>query len=291
MAEPVSIRSERLTALISPFGAELTSLIDDEDRQLMSDGDPAYWTGHAPLLFPIVGRLSGDTLRLDATCFEMEKHGFARKTAFDLIESRPDMAQFRLIDSAATRAQYPFSFQLDVVFTVQDLSLHMSVTVHNPANTDLPFSFGFHPAFAWPLPFGGARTDHQICFAHEEPEPLRAINGSGLITGYVPSPVNGRTFMLKDGLFECDALVWDKIASHGLSYGVPGRPRLAIEFPDTDYLGIWTKPGAAFVCIEPWAGIADDAGFIGSFTEKRGVEILSPKMSRRFQMKVSIEDT
>ncbi len=255
----------------------------------MSDGDPAYWSGRAPLLFPIVGRLNEDRLRLGGTNYTMLKHGFARKSDFTLIEQSGDAVRFRLTDSTETRAQYPFAFELDAHFCVDDKTLHMSVTVRNTGDTDLPFSFGYHPAFAWPVPGGGARADHQMHFEADEPAALSRLTLDGLIKpDLVPSPVNGDKLALADSLFEHDALIWKTLSSRRLGYGAAGYTSLDITFPDSDWLGIWTKPGAGFVCIEPWAGSADDDGYSGDFTDKPGVMRLAPEQERQFRMDVTL---
>ena len=165
----------------------------------------------------------------------------------------------------------------------------MRVTIANTGEVPLPASFGFHPAFAWPLPGGAERADHRIEFERDEPAMLRAITQGGLI-GHTakPSPVVGRGFALTDALFANDALVWTELASRRLRYGVPGAASLDIAFPDTTMLGIWTKSGARFVCIEPWAGHADPAGYDGDFRVKPGVFTVAPGMARHFAMTVTV---
>ena len=115
----VEITSGTLTAAINPLGAELTHLRDAEDRELMTDADPAFWTGHAPILFPIVGALNGDTYRIDGQAFHLPKHGFARRSLFECVEQASDRVRFRLTDSDATRAVYPFAFALEIAFAVE----------------------------------------------------------------------------------------------------------------------------------------------------------------------------
>lgn len=153
----VTIASEELTARINPLGAELWSLTDAAGAEYMTDADPAFWSGHAPFLFPIVGALSGDTLRLDGREFSMPKHGFARRSAFAPVHAEGAEARFRLTDSPATREVYPFGFVLEVAYRIDGMTLHTEVSVFNPNAEALPFSFGFHPAFAWPLPGGFPR--------------------------------------------------------------------------------------------------------------------------------------
>ncbi|WP_439484695.1 aldose 1-epimerase family protein [Blastomonas fulva] len=290
MADLVSLRSDTLTASIAPLGAELWSLADAQGRQLMTDADPAFWTGRAPLLFPIVGALAGDAYRLGDRTFSMAKHGFARRSEFALIEADGAHALFRLEASEATRAQYPFEFRLDMGFALKGATLAMTATVSNQGDVPMPFSFGYHPAFAWPLPFGGAAEDHRVVFERDEPAPIRRLDlATGLILPETqPSPVVGNIYAPTHSDFEADALIWDQLASRSLIYGVPGQPRLRIDFPDTPMLGIWQKPGARYLCIEPWAGIADPLGFAGDFSEKPGVMILAANAQQRLRMDVTL---
>jgi galactose mutarotase-like enzyme len=284
----IEIASTRLTARIDPFGAELQSLTDTRGREHMSSGDPAFWMGRAPLLFPIIGRLNDDTLRVDSKSHTLEKHGFARCSRFEIVSHDVGSATFRLSDSAATRAMYPFQFELEAHFALTELTMAMTMTVNNPGDTALPASFGYHPAFAWPLP-GSVRAAHEIIFECDEPEPLRRITPEGLIgRDSKRSPVTGNRFTLTDNLFANDALVWTDLNSRRLTYGVADGAHLDIGFPDTQHLGIWTKPGAAFICIEPWAGHADPEDYAGEFRDKPGVIEIAPGASRCFRMDVTV---
>ena len=289
MADLVRIGSGALSAAINPFGAELTHLTDAAGRELMTDADPAFWKGHAPLLFPIVGRLNGDEYRLDGQSYAMPKHGLARRLPFEVVEAAADRATFRLTDSASTRAAYPFAFALEMAFAVEDVTLTMTASVTNADTRDMPASFGFHPAFAWPLPYNAARADHRIDFAQDEPGTLRAITPDGLIgPDEKPSPVEARMLHLRDSLFEHDALVWAPVESRALRYGAGERfPSLDIAY-DAGMLGVWTKPGAAYVCIEPWHGFADPEGFAGEIWDKPGIERLAPGERRDYMMRVTL---
>jgi len=286
----ISISSGQLTAQINPFGAELTSLIDDQGREMMSDGDPAFWAGKAPLLFPIVGQLRHDEYRLGGKTYVMEKHGFARRSDFILREHGDNKAVFTLCSNDVTHSQYPFDFKLKIIFEVQGLTLFMTAEISNKGDDDMPFSFGYHPAFVWPLPYGDG--EHQIIFDKDEPAPIRRIGiEPGLIepTRY-DSLVDGNILTPTFEHFENDAIIWDDLNSRRLTWGVEGKTHLCIEFPDTPWLGIWQKPQAKFLCIEPWAGMADPVGFEGDFTEKPGVMILPPDKSHSFRMNVRLKE-
>ena len=64
--------------------------------------------------------------------------------------------------------------------------------------------------------------------------------------------------------------------SEGLEFGERTGEQLRVEwlgFPD---LGIWTKPGAGYLCIEPWLGHADPVDASGEIFEKPGIATLPP---------------
>ena len=285
----IRIGNDRLTAAIDPFGAELSHLADADGRELMTDADPAFWTGRAPILFPVIGVTNGGVIRVDGRDHAMAKHGFARHSRFDIVSAGAAAARFALGDSEETRASYPFAFRLEIGFRLDGATLHVEADVANRGDRPMPAQFGFHPAFAWPLPFGGPRADHRIVFDADEPALLREIAPDGLIAAETrPSPLDGRTLLLADALFEHDALVWDPVVSQGVTYRADTGPRLRVEFPDTPRLGIWTKPGARFVCIEPWHGIADPEGFSGDFRAKPGVFEVAPGEAKRIAMSVTL---
>ena len=289
MADWIRIAGHGLSAAINPLGAELSSLTDAAGRELMTDADPRWWTGRAPILFPVVGKPFEETIRVGGTAYPMKQHGFARRRLFEVMEAGPSRAVFALSDDEETRESYPFVFRLTLAFEIAGASLSIVAMVENPSDTPLPASFGFHPAFAWPLPYGAPRGDHRIVFDADEPEPLRVLDAHGQIaTGERPSPLDGRTLHLADDLFEDDALIWDDVRSSSVRYGAADGPQLEVAFPDTPMLGIWTKPGANYICIEPWHGIADPTGYTGEFRDKPGVFEVAPREAKRIEMRISL---
>ncbi|MFZ3482667.1 aldose 1-epimerase family protein [Sphingomonas sp. 3-13AW] len=288
MADRVEIGNGILTAAIDPLGAELVSLRDAQGRELMTNADPAYWTGHAPILFPIVGRLAGDRYRLDGRDYALPQHGFARRRTFTLAEQSAERVRFRLEDDAESRAVYPRAFALDVTHALEGATLTTTVTVTNRDTCDLPASIGFHHAFAWPLPYGRPRDAHRITFETPEPATLASIEDGLIAPAPRPSPLQGCVLPLSDDLFTEDALVWRQLKSQSLRYDAGEGPALQIGFPDTPMLGIWTKPGAAFICVEPWHGIADPVGFDGEIWDKPGMMRVAPGASRSAVMSVTL---
>jgi galactose mutarotase-like enzyme len=101
--------------------------------------------------------------------------------------------------------------------------------------------------------------------------------------------VQGRTLALRDDLFKADALVFDRLRSRSVEYGAHGGASLRVEFPDMPHLGVWTKPGAGFICIEPWQGHADPQDFAGDFSDKPGIVSIQPGETRRFAITITVK--
>jgi galactose mutarotase-like enzyme len=290
MTDTIRIATVAMSAEFSTLGAEMRVLRDEAGRDLLSDGPPKYWTGRAPFLFPIVGAVNRDTIHIDGAAYPMDKHGFARKSIFAVVDQQPDRATFRLEADDATRAHYPFDFRLDIHVAIVDATLTTEAVLTNPGDGPLPASFGFHPAFRWPLPWGGDRADHRLVFAEAEPAPIRRIDTK---TGLVfpdprPTPIEGDTLAPRDDLFVEDALIFDRLNSRKLRFGVPGNRGLEVDFTDMPLLGVWTKPGAPFLCIEPWQGLADPVGYDGDYRAKPYVVEIAPGAERHFTMAITL---
>jgi len=275
-------------AEIDPQGAQLSTLRDGT-LDLLWDGNPALWTGRAPILFPIVGALVGGSYRLGTETYHLSRHGFARGKAFSIVNTTPSSALFRLSVDDATLQAYPFHFELDVQFAIDDATLSVTTTVRNKGNEPMPASVGYHPGFRWPLPYGQPRASHFIEFEADEPEPVRRIGTDGLLTATPqPTPVAGRRLALADSLFKDDVLIFDRLKSRAVTYGSDAGPGLRVSFPDAPYLGVWTKPGAPFICIEPWHGITDPQGFTGDFKDKPGVFVVAAGESLSTTMDIAL---
>src|SRR5581483_282697 len=265
----IPLSSAELQAQINPLGAQLSILRDAQARDLLWDGDPAVWNGRAPVLFPIVGELAGGKYRVAGETYHLSRHGFARGKVFEVVAATGSTALFRLRADESTLPVYPFQFELDVRFALSGATLSVTMYVRNIGAEQLAASVGYHPAFRWPLPYGRERAAHFVEFASEEPAPIRRLNAIGLVAPQAhPTPVSGRRLALADALFENDAILFDQLNSRSVTYGADEGPRIRVDFPDSPFLGVWTKPGAQFICIEPWHGIADPEGFAGEFTAK-----------------------
>jgi len=282
MTDAVTIRQGRLTARIEAKGAQLTSLTQD-GAERMWQADPTVWAWHAPNLFPIVGGLKGDRLLHKGESYTLPSHGFLRHTVCDLTASSDAACTWRLTDSEATLAVYPFRFELEIAYAIEADALIGQFTLANPGDEPLIASLGIHPAFQWPLEPGRAREDYRLRFERAETTPIRRVSGKLIASDSEPTPIHGRELDLRDALFENDAVILDRPASRAVTYGAPGGPAIAMEWQDFPHLGIWTKPGAPFLCIEPWQGHASPLGFDGEFKDKPRTVSLAPGAKRQWR--------
>jgi galactose mutarotase-like enzyme len=285
----IRLHSNSFTAEIDPQGAQLSVLRDAAGRDLLWHGDPDVWKGRAPILFPIVGALNDGHYNWHGQRFALPRHGFARDRRFAVVKCNPHEAVFRQTADADTRKAYPFAFELDVEFRIEGCHLTIMASVHNTGAAPLPASLGFHPALCWPLPYGAARGEHHIEFEQDEPAPIRRLDAQGLLTSSPQAtPVRGRRLPLDDALFTDDVIIFDRLRSSGLTYGAATGPRIGMSFSEPTHLGLWTRPGAGFLCIEPWRGVADPVGFEGEFDRKPGVFLVPPGASQSLTMRIEV---
>lgn len=274
-----TITDGRIVAVIKAEGAELRSLRDIFGAEYIWQAGPA-WPRSAPVLFPIVGRLKGDHLRHAGEFYRLNQHGFARDLTFDWVSRTPGACCLSLVDSDKTRAMYPFAFRLDLTYAIADGALAMTFDVTNTGVEHLPASFGAHPAFNWPLHSGTSQEAYTLTFAQNEPAPVRRLSEGLLRPEPFPTPIEGRVLKLGENLFAADAIIMDHVASSRVRFSAPTGPGLELSWEGFRELGIWMKPGAPFLCIEPWLGTASPIDFDGPFIEKPGIVIISPGEGR-----------
>ncbi|GAA4499967.1 aldose 1-epimerase family protein [Hymenobacter ginsengisoli] len=280
---------------ISTHGAELTSFVDlASGREYLWQADPAQWARHAPLLFPIVGKLPENTYLLHDQPLNLPQHGFARDQEFTVIEHDAASLTFQLMANPSTKAEYPFEFELRVRYELRGRVLTVGWHVRNPAAAghDLLFSIGAHPAFNCPLQpeIGEQFSDYAFHFDHPVTLP-RQLLSSGLRSGETaPVLENQAALPLSYELFKDDALVFSHFDFTRITLQKADKtgPFVRMQFNGFPYLGLWTKgPGANFVCIEPWHGVASPVGPPQELSEKEGILTLAP--SQMFDASYTIE--
>lgn len=272
MSEIIKISNGNLTAAINTFGAELVSLKKDEFENIW-DGNPEVWDGHAPILFPICGKLRDGKYIYCGKEYPMGDHGFARRSDFSLEEKSETSATFLLKSSEKTLKVYPFNFEFRAKFTLADKSLITEYAITNTGDKEMYFSVGSHEAYSCPEGI----EEYSLVFDAEENLENSLLTGPFLnhqrdhfgITSELP---------LKYEYFpERDTLIFEKLKTRKVTllHRPTGR-KVAVDFTGSDKLLIWTMEGAKFLCIEPWCGLPDFVDTNYDLTQKAGIITILP---------------
>lgn len=287
MMDRYTLSNGYLSATVRADGAELCSLRDSEGTELLWQAGPE-WPRHAPVLFPIVGRLKDDTLQHQGRTYRLTQHGFARDRRFAWLSRSATACKLVLHDDPDTRAVYPFAFRLEVAYALDDDALSWTMTVSNPGRERLPCALGAHPAFAWPLAAGIEKTAHLLEFPDAEPAPIRRVVNGLLDPAPHPTPVTGSRLALDPALFEADAVIFDTLDSSSVRYTAPGAEAIELAWEGFRELGVWQRVGADFLCIEPWHGMASPADWTGPFVEKPGLMLIPPGDQRSCSLRIRL---
>lgn len=288
MTDTTLLSNTHLTARISDLGAELQALAPVGGPDLLWHGDPAHWGGRSPVLFPIVGRAEEDRIAVNGREGRMAQHGFARRSRFTRVAADADFCRHALTASDDSRAAYPFDFRLELTHALDGASLSVTAEVTNLDAVPLPFGLGFHPAFRWPLPGAEGRPHHIRLDNGAEPA-LARLQGGLMNDARLPSPFRAGAWAVDPAMFDDDAMIFPEGAGDGLRYTAPGAPGLRFAFSGLPNLALWSKPGAPFLCIEPWHGMAAAAGAGPEIAARPWSISLPPGESRSFGWRVTVE--
>ena len=269
-----SLKSDKLEIKVSTLGAELQSIKGADGFEYLWQGDPQYWDGRSPILFPIVGGLPGGKYSWKGVTYEMGSHGFARKSEFDLAKQTEDTLELKLSDSEETRKQYPFAFDFYVIYTVRGNTVSEGFRVVNKNAETMPFSVGGHPAFNCPMDEGKDYGDYTITFEKTETA-VRYIKADKALTGEtLPFLENESKKQLSHEWFKRDAVILKGIQSHWAELSAGGRS-VRVDFAGFPDFGIWSCVNdGPYVCLEPWYGIDSFHTDSGKLEEKYGIQFL-----------------
>ncbi len=263
----ITISNEYLTAEISAKGAELQSIKKD-GRECLWNGDPSVWSGRAPLLFPVCGALKDDKFVFDGKEYTLPRHGFARQSVFETELAESQRAVFLLRSNAETLAVYPFDFELRVIYTLDKSKINIEYIVKNLSKGEMYFSIGSHEAYSCP----GGIESYSVIFDQNEDLIANRLDGGLVGSKTIDLGQNTKELPLKCEYFEEDSLNFLKLNSRKvvLKNRNTGE-EVSVEFPGAEYFLIWQKPGAEYICLEPWCGIADFTDSDCDITKKRGI--------------------
>ena len=273
------------SAAADTAGAQLVSLRDAEGCEYLWQGDPKYWSGQAPILFPIVGSLRNNRTVVRGKNYDMLRHGFARRMKFERATSSGNSVSYFLKSNEETKKQYPFDFEFTVFYRFRKRTLSVGFTVRNTGSETMPCAVGGHPAFNCPLEKGERFEDYDVVFSREETVSCPRLEPE---TGLLD--LNNRTPLLREqsvlpmrhGLFAGDALVFESLRSNSVSLRNRNTGHgVRLGFADFPFLGIWSAANdAPFVALEPWTGCATATDESDDLFQKRAMTLLEPGQSR-----------
>ena len=268
-----TIENDNLKVSVKDLGCELCSIYSKQNgKEYLWQGDESVWSGQSPILFPIIGRLLDDKYRLNGVEYDMPKHGFARRMMWQFVCQDENSLCFRLLSTEETLKVYPFKFDLTVIFTLHNNSLSVTHLVSNNNDTTMYFSIGAHPAF-------NCEIGDKLVFDKKETLYCEKIDlEKSLLLGDKSAYLNDETdIVITKDIFNEDALILSGMESKYITLKSDKHSSsVRFYFGNAPYLGIWAKPGASYVCIEPWEGINDSVEKADDFSQKRGIIDLSP---------------
>ena len=290
----ITLKNGNMTAVVTTHGAELIELKDERGISYIWNGNPEYWPGRNPILFPIVGNLKNGQIQMDGQTYLMNRHGFARDCEFEVADQGEDYVVFELKSNEETRKLYPRDFVFQVKHFIEDNGFTTAFYVKNTDSKMMPFCVGAHTAFNCPIGGEGSLEDYEIRFDEEETAYNILLNAQGCIAG----PAD--TFMLDhtkhmplhyDVFAELDTIIFKDLNSKGVSLcHRESNHGIYMDFKGFPMMAFWTKgkERAPYVCIEPWHGCAALENESGKFEDKEACIHLESGKSIELSYKVTL---
>lgn len=287
--ETYTIQNDYLKIIVSTAGAEIISIIDSSDNELIWQADPNIWGRHAPVLFPIVGRLNDDHYYYQEKKYDMSQHGFARDRTFSVDLANDNKLILELVDDEETLKIYPFHFQLQVIYQLVKDTLQISYVVNNRSQSEpMYFSIGAHPGFSVPFESGLNYQDYHVSLTPQVTRPRITLRENNIDLSQ-EKRVDDQDFDLDHQVFVDDALIYSFSEPTVVTISNNKDQRtINLDTGNARFVGIWSQypEEGNFVCIEPWWGIADKIDTDHQLTHKYGINELDP--TEKFEAYYSI---
>ena len=283
----IVLKSDQLYVEFQTLGGALSSIKDKEGVEYLWQGDPTYWSGQAPVLFPICGSVRNDTVLYDKEDGSQKegkipRHGLVRKKEFTLVEQTDNSVTFAIEDDEEMYANYPYHFRLEITYTVTGKTIHTQYKIYNKeAEKSMPYFIGGHPGFNCPLLDGEVYEDYYLEF--EKPE-----------TCTVPKPFpetgmldlkdrnswlnNQKEIDLNYDFFSYDAVTLDELESRTVALRSRKHDKgLKLHFKEFPNLIVWsTLNKGPFIALEPWSGLSTSIKEGDRLEDKKDVKIIKP---------------
>lgn len=288
------LKNDKAFVRFDTLGGGIVSIQDSKGLEYLWQGDPEYWSGQAPVMFPICGSLRDKKAYVgDGLTCNMERHGLVRKLEFTYAGQTEDTITFSICSNEELKSRFPYDFELQITYILKEKTLTTSYKVINLNPVPMPYFIGGHPGFNCPLQPGEDFEDYVIEF--EQPETAlcpESVPATGLVNvDNRLALLDGESVLpLKHSYFSVDALIFDQLKSRSVKLVNPATGKgVRMAFSGFDYFILWSSPNnGPFAALEPWTGISTCNDESDVFEEKRGVKILAPNQSEILSFDITI---
>lgn len=232
----------------------------DKDFEYMWQGDPEYWKGRNPILFPHVLAPKNKVLNIGGKDYKVGNHGFLRRSEFKLDRKSDDELQFSFQSNEDTLKEYPFDFEIKVIYKLVDNKVFINYEIINNNDQEMPFGFGLHPAFNCPIDPDRKFNDYQVKFNKDE-------NNIEILDGVLK--LNRALFKKFPTYYIYD------LRSDSLEYG-DGENSVKMNFDKFCMFGLWTceDKSADYICLEPWLHEIEYEDISTPFEKRDGIRFI-----------------
>ena len=285
-----TIKNDSLTVEINTMGAELTSVKSASGYEYIWQGKE--WKKHAPVLFPVCGGLLDGKYVFKGREYPMEKHGFAKKYEFDVLEESETSLTLALKSDESTLAIYPFEFTLTAKYEVVENRLSAIYTVENSGKQIMPYMFGWHPAFT----LGGNQEigSFYVSFGDKKQLTRHTLQHGPFVNPFYTSyPLkNGKYYLNEEEIYENDTMIFRDIPSSVKLAGGHLKRSITLSYSNNlPYLCIWKWPSAEarYICLEPWSDIPSDGETAENFLSRQ-MSRLTPSEKENYEYTVTFAE-
>ncbi|NBA01837.1 aldose 1-epimerase family protein [Erysipelothrix rhusiopathiae] len=266
----MKLENESLLLEFDCKGAELRRALNKEtQKELMWNGDAAFWGRVSPVLFPIVGKVFNGKYTIDGQDYQLSQHGFLRDQEFEVVRHTENEFVFEFHSNDSLLEVYPYKHKVQIAYKLDGKRITVTWHIFNKDENEMFYAIGAHPAFLL-----DDEDDYEFVFEQTE-----NVHQYGLKEGFIDgkAPVQLDRLEVNEANFKDTTLIYDHTSEVTL-INKNTQESVTVAYEGFDYLALWRpcKEGvmAPFVCIEPWVGIADEYGGYPDIREKLGIKRL-----------------
>ena len=289
----IQIENENLSVQINQLGAELFSIKGKKtETEYLWQGNSEFWSGRAPVLFPVCGRMTDGKYYYKNQEYPMVIHGIAKLFDFESDKKSESKVDLILNSNEQTKKYYPFDFTFTVSFELIDNTLKITHKVVNNGNEDMYFAVGAHPGFNVPFTDSDNFEDYYIEFSKDCLDEI-VFSEKCFYTGNMQKfNLTNKRLNLTHSLFDMDGRFFETQTDCVHLKSTKSDRSIKISYQDMTCLGLWHKPrtSAPYICIEPWHGIPADDGKVDDLQTKRQMIVLPQKESYTNSYQIQIND-